>query len=415
MSPLKYVLLYIPRKKDTIMRTNSEIRSSAQGDSSQHGINSECQDRRPMSSDERTRLYTRNLISVPNDTSNISNADHPMPASTLEQQRDENHPQPESQQRRRNILSRMWRCLTLPCRRFNNFVDDLYSDPVYQYLWDPNPPIERIAERNDQDSLENGDKIQKLIGKKLHGLTNGKWKDFGNYLLDKYDENLYEADGPRENKNTRLLFDVLKGGEIKYSQGRLIADQHVKDPERNGDDYKELTNLVRDEWPMYNAKLLLKIDDLSEVRPDSWLQFSHDLLEKHTEEHINPKYLKDILQGYTADIETNTADFVSIEERKKPEYRKLIGLVQNEWENWTRKKAGELLDRDLSKVRPEIWTKFSEDVLSTYKDKDEDNYMLLKDILKGGVLCIKDTVRESDVYKNLISDVCDKWDKPVDQ
>ncbi len=315
----------------------------------------------------------------------------------------------------RNMLRRIRRIATFPCRSCTSALDainDFYINSPYEDLWGTNQHTERSND-NPEGSIPNRENIQKLLNIKLDGVKNGAWDEFSKHLVTKYDPIVYDSDSPRESSDPRLLSDVLQGGLLIIDKD-TVKDNHVSSDERNGEAYEKVKGLAREEWKMYNAGALLGTD-LSEVRPERWSQFSHDLLEKHK----NYRYLTDILRGYTADYLPDDghlqADHVSDEERKSSAYKNLIRLASDEWEEWKRKKAGALLGRDLSGVRSERWAEFSHDLLSPYKDKDEDEHMLLKDILQGGVTCVKDEVRKSETYGNLIFIVRQKLEKQVEQ
>ncbi len=384
----------------------NSISSHVEMNQIQRSANPERQDRSETPSERESR-HMRFLRSVPSDSPSTSNTDHPMPASELGQTSNQDHPQPERRQERlRNALRCMWNPVTHLYRGLISAIDDMNNTTYYWEMW---------AGDDDNDvSIPNKEKIQELLNIKLDGVKNGAWDEFSKHLVNKYDPIVYDSDSPRESSDPRLLSDVLQGGPLIIDKD-TIKDNHVNSDDRNNEAYKKIKGLAREEWKMYNAGALLGTD-LSEVRPERWSQFSHDLLEKHK----NYRYLTDILRGYTADYLPDDghlqADPVSDEERKSSAYKNLIRLASDEWEEWKRKKAGALLGRDLSEVRPERWSQFSHDLLLPYKDKDEDEdeHMLLKDILQGGVTCVKDEARESEAYGNLIFMVRQSLEKQIE-
>jgi hypothetical protein len=481
----------------------NRIDSSIQADQDQQNASSERQNQSesPQERLQRTRdANTRLLRSVADNIPSTSNADRPIQAPELDQPRDQGHPQLE---RRREAWRDKWhrymmrpyhlltRCQLLPMP----YEYDMDGNLRWGWYFDVNSHPREVMSGHVSIREENSPELWRVEQNLGIRAKKEEWLDFSVDLLDRCDEML--------EKYYLYIADI-----VAYSDTKQITQE-----ERKGDEYKAMKNLVRAGWKKWNTAALLDIN-LSEVRPELWTEFSHNLLGKHADKYgtdsDNFRYLEDILRGQTADLVANKDDQVSPEERwskkyknlkklvrhkweewngqnkhdwykwnkevralkdrdllnaqlkrwnkffdvldndklvkeysnddeslryledikqcqisvlqhdyvppkerSSPEYENLKNLARHKWEEWTRKKAGDLLGRDLSEVGPERWAKFSENVLS--QCKDENKQMLLQDILQGGVTYIKDEVRNFEAYHIAVFEVRSKWDEQVKQ
>jgi hypothetical protein len=256
-------------------------------------------------------------------------------------------------------------------------------------------PLKQLLDKN-RDKLN-------LIGQRLGlDLSRVTWKMFSK-ASDAFLAEYAQMYGTK-NISYKYLVDISQGDTATHlSHDEGPSTPPVSDKERESEAYKNLKSLYRFGCIKYLVEDLLPGIGLSQVQTESCEDLAKYIQEQSKERYgfESDLYKKavELSQGFTVnlvsdgqtDIETLSIDF-------------------HQWKHeWHRKKEGELLDINLSKVTMSIMKNhIHKPILESYNDQygsESPQYTYAIDISQGGVSnLVQDAERKNEAYQQVLSD-----------